>query len=103
MGMGLSWWKRSWIGAGSMGALTLPAIGWRWDSPKGAAVGIGNTGSRFPGKPCMSIHSAARLAEGCVNECDPRGNIGGGEPTIAPADRGGAGPSQAGAIRQPNL
>src|ERR1022692_3975747 len=74
--MGLSWVKRSGTAADLEAVATRPATGWRWGSPKGAAAGIGNTGSRFPRKPCLFIPSAARLAKGCVNECDPRGNVG---------------------------
>src|ERR1017187_7925809 len=101
--MGLSWWKRSWTAADLEAVATRPATGWRWGSPKGAAAGIGNTGSRFSRKPCLFIPSAARLAKGCVNECDPRGNVGGGEPAIAPGARGVAVPSANLAVRKASL
>src|ERR1039458_7616376 len=94
MGMALSWWKRSWIGAGSMGVLTRPAIGWRWDSHKGAVAGIGNTGSWCPRKPYMSIRLAARLAKGCVDERARRGKAGGGKPAVAPGKRGLTNPAR---------
>src|SRR5271169_4974141 len=55
--MGLSWWKRSWTAADFEALATRPATGWRWGSPKGAAVGIGSARSRFPGKPCLFIPS----------------------------------------------
>src|SRR5271166_5493137 len=103
MGMGLSWWKRSWTAADFEALATRPATGWRWGSPKGAAVGIGSARSRFPGKPCLFIPSAARLAEGCVNECDPRGKVGAGEPALAPGDPGVAVPSANLAVRKASL
>src|SRR5664279_4729222 len=101
--MELSWWKRSWTAADFEAVATQPATGWRWGSPKGAAAGIGSAESRFPRKRCMFIPSVARLAGGCVNECDPRGKVGGGEPAIAPGTRGVAVPSASLAVRKASL